>query len=75
MFYHPATDSEELKCKSVGFAEASVSFTDAFFPDTDSGDAAGNIRSCHTQVRVGGRERGAERNMSFVVLRSGRAVF
>lgn len=47
VFYHPATDSEDLKCKSVGFAEASVRFSDAFFAD---GDTEGNLRSCHTQV-------------------------
>ena len=71
MFYHPATDSEELKCKSVGFAEASVSFTDAFFPDADSGDGAGNIRSCHTQVSfaAGIGERDADRNSVISICR------
>ena len=51
MFYHPATDSDELKCKSVGFAEASVRFADAFFADDNSG-SDGNLRSCHTQVSL-----------------------
>ena len=51
VFYHPSTDSDELKCKSVGFAEASVRFADAFFTDDDDDNGSeGNLRSCHTQV-------------------------
>ena len=52
VFYHPATDSDELKCKSVGFAEASVRFADAFFADDDNNGPEGNLRSCHTQVSL-----------------------
>ena len=53
VFYHPPTDSDELKCKSVGFAEASVRFADAFFADDDNGNGSGNnLRSCHTQVSL-----------------------
>ena len=47
VFYHPNTDSEELKCKSVGFAEASINFARAFFPEEER--RAGSVRSCHTQ--------------------------
>ena len=52
VFYHPPTDSDELKCKSVGFAEASVRFADAFFADDDNGNSGNNLRSCHTQVSL-----------------------
>ena len=50
VFYHPATDSDDLKCKSVGFAEASVRFADAFFADDDNSSSEGNLRTCYTQV-------------------------